>query len=162
MVSFHVGRHLATGRFRVGRHPMIWARSLFSHAIAEIRSFLEFRYDVLSAPFLNDYENDCGPPAKDAAGVYCSVCGEMAKQIRSRLWRLSVSRLIAICSSSGASFGRIKSMVRSVHTEEIADYMKLLLRNRPGYPLQPQLIPVCYMITGIENLAKVCLNKAVL
>lgn len=45
-------------------------------------------------------------------------------------------------SSNGASFGRIKSMVRSVNTEEIADYMRLLLKSTKN-TLRPAINCVC-------------------
>lgn len=77
----------------------------------------------------------------DAAGVYCSVCGEMASNPIEALALIGLG--YRNLSSNGASFGRIKSMVRSVNTEEIADYMRLLLKSTKN-TLRPQLIAYAY------------------
>ncbi len=100
---------------------------------------LSERYDVLSAPFLNVMKTIVDKA--DDAGVYCSVCGEMASNPIEALALIGLG--YRNLSSSGASFGRIKSMVRSVNTEEIADYMKLLLKSTRN-TLRPQLIAYAY------------------
>ena len=100
---------------------------------------LSERYDVLSAPFLNVMKTIVDKA--DAAGVYCSVCGEMASNPIEALALIGLG--YRNLSSNGASFGRIKSMVRSVNTEEIADYMRLLLKSTKN-TLRPQLIAYAY------------------
>lgn len=100
---------------------------------------LSERYDVLSAPFLNVMKTIVDKAA--AAGVYCSVCGEMASNPIEALALIGLG--YRNLSSSGASFGRVKSMIRSVNTEEIADYMRLLLKSTKN-TLRPQLIAYAY------------------
>ena len=67
--------------------------------------------------------------AADEAGVFCSVCGEMASN------PVEAMALIGLgyrnLSSSGASYGRVKSMIRSVNVEEVTDYVKTLLKYGP-------------------------------
>ena len=73
----------------------------------------------------------------NAASVMCSVCGEMASN------PLEAMVLIGLgyrnLSSSGASFGKIKRMLRSVDTVELADYLQTLLEFNQR-SLRPQLI----------------------
>ena len=97
------------------------------------------RYDVLSAPFLQVMKTIADKAA--AAGVYCSVCGEMASNPIEALALIGLG--YRNLSSTGAAFGRVKSMVRSVNTEEIADYMRLLLKSTRD-SLRPQLIAYAY------------------
>ena len=75
------------------------------------------------------------------AGKEISVCGEMASNPIEALALIGLG--YRNLSSNGASFGRIKSMVRSVNTEEIADYMRLLLKSTKN-TLRPQLIAYAY------------------
>lgn len=93
------------------------------------------RYDVLSAPFLNMLETIISKA--DAAGVYCSVCGEMASN------PIEAMALIGLgfrnLSMSGSSFGRVKSMVRSMNAEDVSDYVQTLLKSKKK-TLRPQLI----------------------
>lgn len=83
------------------------------------------RYDVLSAPFLSVMKTIVDKA--DAAGVYCSVCGEMASN------PIEAMALIGLgyrnLSSNGSSFWRVKSMVRSMKVEEVADYVGVLLKS---------------------------------
>lgn len=46
-------------------------------------------------------------------------------------------------SSSGASYGRVKSMIRSVNVEEVTDYVKTLLKSQKR-TLRPQLLAYAY------------------
>lgn len=75
------------------------------------------------------------------AGVYCSVCGEMAGN------PIEAMALIGLgfrnLSMNGSSFGRVKSMVRSVNVEEVSDYVRILLKS-PKKTLRPQLISYAY------------------
>lgn len=100
---------------------------------------LSERYDVLSAPFLNVMKTIVDK-AK-TAGIYCSVCGEMASNPIEALALIGLG--YRNLSSSGASYGKVKGMIRSVNTEEIADYMKLLLKSTRN-SLRPQLIAYAY------------------
>lgn len=100
---------------------------------------LSERYDVLSAPFLSVMKIIIDKA--NAAGVYCSVCGEMASNPIEALALVGLG--YRNLSSSGTAFGRIKSMVRSVNTEDIADYMQLLLKSTQN-TLRPQLIAYAY------------------
>lgn len=100
---------------------------------------LSERYDVLSAPFLNVMKTIVDKA--DAAGVYCSVCGEMASNPIEALALIGLG--YRNLSSSGASFGRVKSMIRSLNTAEISDYVQLLLKSTRN-TLRPQLIAYAY------------------
>ena len=97
------------------------------------------RYDVLSAPFLR-LMGDIVAKA-DAAGVYCSVCGEMASN------PIEAMALIGLgyrnLSSTGTSFGRVKSMIRTINAEEVSDYVKSLLKSKKR-TLRPQLMAYAY------------------
>ena len=97
------------------------------------------RYDVLSAPFLK-MMGDIVAKA-NAAGVYCSVCGEMASNPVEAMVRLGLG--YRNLSSSGASYGRVKSMIRSVNIEEVTDYVKTLLKSQKR-TLRPQLLAYAY------------------
>lgn len=97
------------------------------------------RYDVLSSPFLK-LMGDIVAKA-NAAGVYCSVCGEMASN------PIEAMALIGLgyrnLSSSGASYGRVKSMIRSIRVDEVSDYIKTLLKSQKR-TLRPQLMAYAY------------------
>jgi phosphotransferase system enzyme I (PtsP) len=83
------------------------------------------RYDVLSAPFLKlmkfiiDKANQYN--------VYCSVCGEMAGN------PLEAMALIGLgyrnLSVSGAAYANVKKMILSMKNEDVADYIKCLLKS---------------------------------
>ena len=97
------------------------------------------RYDVLSAPFLSMMGEIVSKA--DAAGVYCSVCGEMASN------PIEAMALIGLgyrnLSMSGSSFGRVKSMVRTMNAEDVEDYVHTLLKSQKR-TLRPQLISYAY------------------
>lgn len=97
------------------------------------------RYDVLSAPFLNMMGEIVRKA--DQHKVYCSVCGEMAGN------PIEAMALIGLgfrnLSMSGSSFGRVKSMVRSINVSEVSDYIKTLLKSHKK-SLRPQLISYAY------------------
>lgn len=97
------------------------------------------RYDVLSAPFLSMMGEIVAKA--NSAGVYCSVCGEMASN------PIEAMALIGLgfrnLSMSGSSFGRVKSMVRTMNAEDVADYVRTLLKSQKR-TLRPQLISYAY------------------
>ena len=97
------------------------------------------RYDVLSAPFLSMMGEIVSKA--NAAGVYCSVCGEMASN------PIEAMALIGLgyrnLSMSGSSFGRVKSMVRTMNAEDVEDYVHTLLKSQKR-TLRPQLISYAY------------------
>lgn len=95
---------------------------------------LSERYDVLSAPFLRLMGTIIKKANKHK--VYCSVCGEMASV------PVEAFALIGLgyrnLSSSGATYGRVKSMIRTINVAEVEDYMTQLL-NSTGKTLRPQI-----------------------
>ena len=93
------------------------------------------RYDVLSAPFLSVMKTIVDKAKQ--YGVYCSVCGEMASNPIEALALIGLG--YRNLSSNGASFGRIKGMIRSINCAEVADYMQNLLRS-PRASVRSQLI----------------------
>lgn len=97
------------------------------------------RYDVLSAPFLSMMGEIVNKANKH--GVYCSVCGEMASN------PIEAMALIGLgyrnLSMSGSSFGRVKSMVRTMNAEDVEDYVHTLLKSQKK-TLRPQLISYAY------------------
>lgn len=93
------------------------------------------RYDVLSAPFLKMMQEII--TKANAAGVFCSVCGEMASNPIEALALLGLG--FRHLSMSGSALGKVKSMVRSVNLEDIEDYIKTLLKSNRR-TLRPQLI----------------------
>ena len=97
------------------------------------------RYDVLSGPFLSMMETIVSKA--DKYGVYCSVCGEMAGS------PIEAMALIGLgyrnLSMSGSSFGRVKSMVRSMNVAEVSDYVRTLLKSGKK-SVRPQLISYAY------------------
>ena len=97
------------------------------------------RYDVLSAPFLSVMKLIVDKANK--YNVYCSVCGEMASNPIEALALVGLG--YRNLSSSGASFGRVKGMIRSLNTTEVADYVQSLLKS-PCATLRPQLFSYAY------------------
>lgn len=97
------------------------------------------RYDVLSAPFLSMMGEIVSKA--NAAGVYCSVCGEMASNPIEALALIGLG--YRNLSMSGSSFGRVKSMVRTMNTEDVEDYVHTLLKSQKR-TLRPQLISYAY------------------
>ncbi|MBR1601749.1 MAG: phosphoenolpyruvate--protein phosphotransferase [Alphaproteobacteria bacterium] len=100
---------------------------------------LSNRYDVLSAPFLKLMKK-----IVDKAGqykVYCSVCGEMAGN------PLEAMTLIGLgyrnLSVSGASYAKVKKMIRSMKEEDVEDYVKSLLKS-PKNSIRQQLLAYAY------------------
>ncbi len=93
------------------------------------------RYDVLSAPFLKVMQEIITKATK--AGVYCSVCGEMAGNPIEALALIGLG--YRNLSMSGSAFGKVKSMVRSLNIVDIEDYVKTLMKSNKK-TLRPQLI----------------------
>ena len=100
---------------------------------------LTARYDVLSAPFLKLMKM-----IVDKAGqykVYCSVCGEMASN------PLEAMALIGLgyrnLSVSGASYANVKKMIMSMKNEDVADYVRSLLKSAKT-SVRPQLLAYAY------------------
>ena len=100
---------------------------------------LTARYDVLSAPFLKLMKM-----IADKAGqykVYCSVCGEMASN------PLEAMVLIGLgyrnLSVSGAAYASVKKMILSMKNEDVADYVRSLLKS-PKTSVRPQLLAYAY------------------
>lgn len=107
----------------------------FTFACDRTNNRLADRYDVLSVPFLHLMQKIINK-ANDA-GVFCSVCGEMASNPLEAMVLLGLGyRNLSI---SGASFGKVKKMIRSINTFEIEDYIKTLLDYNQR-TLRPQLI----------------------
>lgn len=93
------------------------------------------RYDVLSSPFLSVMKTIVDKANK--YGVYCSVCGEMASNPIEALALIGLG--YRNLSSNGASFGRVKGMIRSINSAEVADYVQNLLKS-PRASVRSQLI----------------------
>ena len=107
----------------------------FMFACDRTNNRLADRYDVLSVPFLRVLQEIINKA--NNAGVFCSVCGEMASNPIEAMVLIGLGyRNLSI---SGASFGRVKKMIRSINTEELADYIKNLLDYNQR-TLRPQLI----------------------
>lgn len=100
---------------------------------------LSERYDVLSSPFLR-LMRDIVEKA-DKYRVYCSVCGEMASNPLEAMVLLGLG--YRHLSVSGASYGRVKSMIRSSNIGEVSDYVHNLLKS-PQKTLRPQLMAYAY------------------
>jgi len=100
---------------------------------------LTSRYDVLSAPFLKILKLIIDKTSQYK--VYCSVCGEMASN------PLEAMALIALgyrnLSVSGASFAAVKKMILSMKYEDVADYVKSLLKSTK-VSIRPQLLAYAY------------------
>lgn len=97
------------------------------------------RYDVLSSPFLKVMGEIVSQA--NAADVYCSVCGEMASNPIESMALIGLG--FRNLSSSGSSFGRVKSMIRTINVEEVSDYVKTLLKSQKR-TLRPQLLAYAY------------------
>jgi len=86
---------------------------------------LSDRYDVLSAPFLKLMKTIIDK--SNQYKVYCSVCGEMAGN------PLEAMALIGLgyrnLSVSGASYAKVKKMIRSMKEVDVEDYVKSLLKS---------------------------------
>ena len=95
---------------------------------------LNGRYDVLSAPFLNLMKKII--KEANAAGVPCSVCGEMASH------PIDAMALIGLgfrnLSVSSASYGKVKAMIRSLSAKGVEDYLNNILSSSRK-TLRPQL-----------------------
>lgn len=100
---------------------------------------LSERYDVLSPPFLRLLKDIINKANKHR--VYCSVCGEMAGNPIEAMVLLGLG--YRNLSVNGASYGRIKSMIRSANINEVTDYIENLLKS-PQQTLRPQLIAYAY------------------
>ena len=100
---------------------------------------LSDRYDVLSAPFLKLMKQIVDKSAQYK--VYCSVCGEMAGN------PLEAMVLIGLgyrnLSVSGASYAKVKKMIMSMKEEDVADYVKSLLKS-PKNSSRQQLLAYAY------------------
>lgn len=107
----------------------------FVFACDRTNNRLAERYDVLSVPFLRVMQEIITKANK--AKVLCSVCGEMASNPIEAMVLLGLGyRNLSI---SGASFGKVKKMIRSANTKELADYIHTLLDFNQR-TLRPQLI----------------------
>lgn len=100
---------------------------------------LSERYDVLSAPFLTVMKTIIDKVNQH--GVYCSVCGEMASNPIEAMVLVGLGYRNLSCN--GASFGRVKSMIRSINLGDIIDYVESLLSSTKD-TLRPQLIAYAY------------------
>ncbi len=107
----------------------------FVFACDRTNNRLSDRYDVLSVPFLRILQEIISKAKK--ANVFCSVCGEMASNPIEAMVLLGLGyRNLSI---SGASFGKVKKMIRSANTQELSDYISTLLDFNQR-TLRPQLI----------------------
>ncbi len=107
----------------------------FFFACDRTNNRLAERYDVLSVPFLRILQEII--TKANNAKVLCSVCGEMASNPIEAMVLLGLGYRNLSCS--GASFGKVKKMVRSANTKELADYIQTLLDFNQR-TLRPQLI----------------------
>ncbi len=107
----------------------------FVFACDRTNNRLAERYDVLSVPFLRVMRDISAKAAQ--AGVLCSVCGEMASNPIEAMVLLGLG--YRNLSVSGASFGKVKRMVRSANTAHLADYIQTLLDFNQR-TLRPQLM----------------------
>ncbi len=111
----------------------------FVFACDRTNNRLAERYDVLSVPFLRIMQDIVTKAAK--ANVLCSVCGEMASNPIEAMVLLGLGyRNLSI---SGASFSKVKKMVRSVNTGQLTDYIQTLLDFNQR-TLRPQLTAYAY------------------
>ncbi len=107
----------------------------FVFACDRTNNRLSDRYDVLSVPFLRIMQEIISKAQK--AGVFCSVCGEMASNPIEAMVLIGLGyRNLSI---SGASFGKVKNMIRSANASELSDYISTLLDFNQR-TLRPQLI----------------------
>ncbi len=107
----------------------------FVFACDRTNNRLMYRYDVLSAPFLQimkEIIDKC-----NHYKVLCSVCGEMASS------PIEAMVLIGLgyrnLSVSGASFYKVKQMLRSVNTKHLSDFIENLMKS-DSKTLRPHLI----------------------
>lgn len=100
---------------------------------------LSERYDVLSAPFLRLMQDIIQKAQKHH--VYCSVCGEMAGNPLEAMVLLGLG--YRHLSVSGSSYGRVKSMIRSINIHDVSDYVQNLLKLSQK-TLRPQLMAYAY------------------
>ena len=107
----------------------------FIFACDRTNNRLANRYDVLSVSFLKVMKEII--TKANQHNVLCSVCGEMASNPLEAMVLLGLG--YRHLSSSGASFAKVKKMVRTSNTKELADYMDTLL-NFNERTLRPQLI----------------------
>lgn len=107
----------------------------FVFACDRTNNRLMYRYDVLSSPFLRilkEIVDKC-----KQYKVSCSVCGEMASNPLEAMVLLGLG--YRNLSVSGASFYKIKQMLRSVNVEHLSDYINSLLSS-DSKTLRPNLI----------------------
>ena len=92
------------------------------------------RYDPLSAPMLRLFRDVI--ESTQAAGVPLSMCGDMAGN------PLEAMALIALgfrtLSMAATSIGPVKTMIRSLNTKAVADYLGEI-GSRPDHSLRPKL-----------------------
>ena len=107
----------------------------FFFACDRTNNRLAERYDVLSVPFLRLMKEVISKA--NQAKIFCSVCGEMASNPIEAMVLLGLGyRNLSI---SGASFGKVKKMIRSANTKELMDYVQNLMDYNQR-TLRPQLI----------------------
>lgn len=95
----------------------------FVFACDRTNNRLMYRYDVLSTPFLRvlkEIIDKC-----KTYKVLCSVCGEMASNPIEALALLGLG--YRDLSVSGASFYKVKKMLRSTNISQVSDYINNLL-----------------------------------
>ncbi len=97
------------------------------------------RYDVLSAPFLRVLREIV--KKADKAGVYCSVCGEMASNPIEAMVLIGLG--YRSLSVAGSAYSNIKNMIRSLNVQDISDYVQILLKS-PKRTLRPQLLSYAF------------------
>ena len=92
------------------------------------------RYDPLSAPMLRLFRDVI--ESTQTAGVPLSMCGDMAGN------PLEAMALIALgfrtLSMAATSIGPVKTMIRSLNTKAVADYLDEI-GGRPDHSLRPKL-----------------------
>ena len=92
------------------------------------------RYDPLSAPMLRLFRDVI--ESTQTAGVPLSMCGDMAGN------PLEAMALIALgfrtLSMAATSIGPVKTMIRSLNTKAVADYLGEI-GSRPDHSLRPKL-----------------------
>ncbi|MFV0626184.1 MAG: phosphoenolpyruvate--protein phosphotransferase [Alphaproteobacteria bacterium] len=119
----------------------IGTNDLFQFIFASDRgnARLNDRYDVLSAPFLRVLKKIIDKA--NEAGVLCSVCGEMASNPIEALALVGLGFRHLSCS--GSTFGKVKSMIRTMRVDEVEDYINSLLKSSQK-TMRPQLISYAY------------------
>ena len=92
------------------------------------------RYDVLSAPMIQALQyvaQTC-----KAHNVPCAVCGEMAGRPLEAMVLVSIG--FQKLSMNPASLGAIKSMILSLDTTQVRDYLNMIL-SLPAHSLREKL-----------------------